>query len=612
MWATSARAHLTGLSSLARGHALDGSAAVIVVGSLLVRAWALHRTWFWQDDFVIAADAREQGLTSQYLLQDYNGHLMPAKFLVVWAAEELAPLQWGVPVMSVLLLSLLAGAAFWILLKTLFGPRHVLLLPLAVMVLCPIGTVSYTWWASALESLPLQIGMAATLTAHVRHLRGGGGSWRAGALLSFGLSLLWIEKALLILVVVAWADVLFRRRATASLRSRLMVWAGYLLVTAGHLAVYTTLVARPTDPAPSVSAVVSFGYDSLLSLLPVGLLGGSWLQPADSSTLQPIVTQPWLLLVWVVVLLVGYASFRVSGRRALRGWSLALVYLVVDAGLVAATRLDFLGPVIGRDPRYLADAVPVVVLAVTAAFLPIVGLDPGRVKPQRPRSLQETRVARAVWLLVVAYLCSSWITTYQVAEARGATGAREWVGQARAELAGDPEAIVYDALVPDFVVAGFFGQYARASSVLAGVVPGSRFNQPTLDLRVLDGQGHLRTTKPVVELASGPGPLPGCGWLVDGRPATVRLPGRLGPSDWEVRVGYYAAQATRPRLDVGSARWTVALPAGLHVLSLFPSGPVDSLRVSGLDVGEKLCVTDVTVGRPWPQEPAPGTSARTP
>lgn len=594
-------------------HRLDVWAGVIVLGSLAVRAWALHQTWFWQDDFVIAADSRSRGLAPDYLLQDYNGHLMPAKFMVVWAAERLAPLSWGVAAATILLLTLLAGIAFWALLKTMFGQRTILLLPLAVTLLCPIGVVSFTWWASALESLPLQIALSLTVLAHVRWLRGDGPRWGWLALGSLVFGLLWIEKALVILVVLAWVELVYRNRSAVAMRSRLAMWGRYLLVAVGYLLLYTSRVERPTDPVPDPARILTFVQESLLSVLPVGLLGGPWQQPHDASTLLPVVSQPWLLLVWVVLGLLVYASFRVSGNRALLGWLLVGGYVALAAGLVAATRLDFMGPIIGRDPRYLTDAVPVVVLGVTAAFLPVRDAEPPVAENAPGPVLRRPHLVVAS--LILAYLCSAWITTYYVAAERGATGAREWVQAARGQLAALPDAAVFDAPVPEFVVASFFGKFARTSSVLGGVVPASRFDQPTLDLLLIDGEGKLQPSTLIPEMTTGPGPEPGCGWAVGGRPTMIWLPGALPASDWVVRIGYYAAMPTQPRIDVGTERWTVPLAAGVHELSLFPQGPVSWVRWSGLDAEEAVCVTSVSVGRPWfrsPDAPMPSEGREAP
>ena len=62
-------------------------------------------------------------------------------------------------------------------------------------------------------------------------------------------------------------------------------------------------------------------------------------------------------------------TFRRNGTQALGPWLLVLLYVGAEAvALLLAGRTSFL-LLVARDPRYVADAVPVVLIGATAAFL---------------------------------------------------------------------------------------------------------------------------------------------------------------------------------------------------------------------------------------------------
>ena len=77
---------------------------------LVWRAWLVSR-WTWDfDDWVYMADTRSMSFGA-YLMQDYNGHLMPAEFLLSWLVTYLAPLNFVVPVV---LVSTACAASTWL------------------------------------------------------------------------------------------------------------------------------------------------------------------------------------------------------------------------------------------------------------------------------------------------------------------------------------------------------------------------------------------------------------------------------------------------------------------------------------------------------------------
>ena len=55
----------------------------------------------------------------------------------------------------------------------MFGNRPAILIPLTVFAFSPLSLAALTWWAVALEILPLELAIFMAVDAHVRYLRGG-------------------------------------------------------------------------------------------------------------------------------------------------------------------------------------------------------------------------------------------------------------------------------------------------------------------------------------------------------------------------------------------------------------------------------------------------------
>ena len=58
-------------------------------------------------------------------------------------------------------------------LRTLFGDRPAILIPLAVYLFCPLALAAVDWWSVAVQTLPLELSIFMAVDAHVRYLRGG-------------------------------------------------------------------------------------------------------------------------------------------------------------------------------------------------------------------------------------------------------------------------------------------------------------------------------------------------------------------------------------------------------------------------------------------------------
>lgn len=428
----------------------------LVAVSILVWTWAASRSYFRQDDFVYFHRAVTRPLDVDLLFTGYQGHLMPGQFLLVEAVVRIAPLSWAAAVAVVLAFRLVAGVAAVRLLVELFGRRPGVVAPLAVFLFCPLLVLPFLWWAAALQVVTLQAALVLALLAHVRYLRSGRTRDGVLAVLAVAGGLFFWEKALLIPLVLAGVEIMARRAGmpVAPARRR-PVWLAHALIVAGYVALYlwrTDPAGRQTTP-PTPGRVAGLVRETLLDGFLPGLVGGPW-SDGYAAGLSPEPATAVVVAAMVVTAGVVGVTCLTRPRAAVPAWLFLALYLAVDIGLLAGVRLDFLGPALGRDPRYTADAVLVAALALGFALLPVAGAPAapasgtaspdGRAARLRSRLTARRRPAPLSVSLVLlpAYLVSCLLTTALAAQHMQRISARDYVATAQAQLRQQPGSVV--------------------------------------------------------------------------------------------------------------------------------------------------------------------------
>jgi hypothetical protein len=551
--------------------------ALLVAGiPFLVHAWVALHGYFGQDDFVITyRSAHADPLDFAYLFQDYSGHLAPGTFLLAWLATAIAPLNYAVAVVPLLVMHAVALLLFWRVLVHCFGARWALLAPFAVFAASPLILFPTLWWAYGMQLLPVLVAMAAALLAHLRHLDTGHTRYAVHAILWTVAGMLFYEKAALFAGLLFGVTVLRGSTVAEAVVRHRHVWLAHLALLAGYAVLYFGLTASQTDGDPVPAAeVAEFAYRSIVDTFLPGLLGGPLAAPGGGATW---VTPPLVVRIVAVAVTVALIVLRRS-----KAWVLLAGYLAVDLALVAVTRLALVGPVIGADPRYLADAVPVAVLCATFAVL-------------RPDREPRRWAVLAVTLVVVVGSVASFL---RLAPSLQFREARDYVATARAAFAEQPGIVLYDTGVPRTVMLDWFIADAFTSRVVGLVPEAPRFDRPTETLYKLDGAGR---PQPIVELTDSvhgeAGPAPNCGHLVDEEPALIPLTsasfGRR-----VLRVGYFTSDTGDGTVTVGDTRVPVRFEEGLHVLNVVVTGTYTKVEVARNLNLAPLCVTDVEIGLP--------------
>lgn len=607
---------------LAVDHRVLTAGLVMVAVQLAWRSVFVAHQFFRQDDFYNLDLALKSSLNWHYLTFIGPGHLMIGPRAIAWLLARASPYNWGLAAAIVLIGQACASLAALRLLRTLFGERPGILVPLAVYLLCPLTLPALGFWTAAMESVPLQLAIFMMLDAHVRYVRTGRKRHLAAAegWLVFGL--LFFVKAMilpLLLFAVTAGFLPERRSLLAAARDALVrywkVWAAYTLPVAAYaivlaLSLHTAVsnIALPSSP----QGVVNFAWLAMRSNFLPGALGGpwQWAPPGGSYALA----SPPVVLAWLaVVVAVALATWSVIRRRtAWRSVAVLVGWLAAaDIAPVVLGRARFLpADAFWHETRYVADAVPVLVICVGLALWPVTGQVADRGPTTRHLS---TAVREQAWRAVVPALIgvfifgSIWSTlAYQTLTSASAASAAAYIGNAGRALPLIPDgSYVVNRLVPGNVVNPIFGASATQSAVLGALAAGRLagkvrwLSRPegTIDLlRTFGPDGRLWLAR--VYGAASPR-LPaghGCWPERNGR-ILVRLAGVAPPGGATLRIGYLWRSTSPSLVNVryGATVRPLDVQPGLHSGYLPVTGRAGAVAISGLS-GVRMCVGDVQVG----------------
>src|SRR5262245_61876243 len=71
-------------------------AVVLLLAQACWRGYYLLRGYYVQDDFRMLKLGGSNGLTIDYLFQEYSGHMWPGDFLIAWATARVDPISWTI------------------------------------------------------------------------------------------------------------------------------------------------------------------------------------------------------------------------------------------------------------------------------------------------------------------------------------------------------------------------------------------------------------------------------------------------------------------------------------------------------------------------------------
>lgn len=624
---------------------------LVVVAATAVRTWVAAGGWFYWDDLLLHGLGAAHAIPGPDLLfTDHDGHLMPGGMALAWLAAHVAPLDFRLPLLQIAILQLLAGAALARMLWVLLRGRPVLLAPLILVLVIPLGLPAATWWAAALNALPLTAAMAWAVASTVRLAEAGRRRHGVGAVLATVVGLVFVEKAVLVPVVAAlvllgwwWTsprvsddnddtdnapdhdnddEARARVRSLGAVwRATRWMWAAQAVVLAAWAVVFALVVGRigaaddwsgaggtgddptvpgPGDTSPDGSGPSPWGLIGATYRLAVGptLAGGPWRWErwhpgppmADPSTLAVVagVVLCALVLAWSLL----------TRERTGPVWAVAAVYPLAAVALIMVGRF---GPdtadEIVQTLRYHAETAVVLAaalaLALAAPRRPVAATGGG---PAAARSAVARHERRAVAGLVVLVALSSSISTVAYRDVWAEQPSRDYLVPLLDALR-DREAPMLDTEVPLEVLLPVAHPANSLSTVLAGVPDLPPIGEWTTDPVVVDATGRLHPADVVPGRTINQGPEPGCGHRIAPGGTRIELDGPLLGRDWVLQLNHFADSDGTVAVRLDEGREVVApVSEGLSTVYVRVEGSGTGVTVTPREGVSDLCIGRGTVG----------------
>jgi hypothetical protein len=586
----------------------QGSVVVIglllIVGQLALRAWAVFPSFFYADDYVLLADARDRGSSgADYYLEDFNSNLIPGVRLLAVVVEQAGTLEWPLAASIGLLLQAAASLAALAMLLKLHGRRWGILPPLLLYLFSAVTVPSYMWWIAALCQLPLQICFFLGVLTWVTYLRHRSLPWLIACVTLVVLGLAFYTKSALIAPVLAFIAVAYFARGSLRARVRTTVaayWPALIVFTvllSGYAAYYRATVPQPF--ADEEGAQMGQVLSSMLGTsLPTSLVGGPW---KWWDTTPPVVlAQPpiWTISLSSIVLvaLACYGSLRRT--RTLRAWAMLAAYAVALAVLLGASRGQIYGAISGLEFRYLTDVVCAATLALGLVYMPLRGAAESSEERADP-----LLVWRAPWWLTTATCLA--VTAGGVVSTVGYVefwhhdnASAQFIERIRADVERLGPVDLVPQTLPDTVMPAYTSPMNQSPDFVDLLDLPVTFPPSSDRLAMIDDDGSVHGMIIGPGPRTPPGPSEGCGWRVGERGRSLHLDGVAGSPiapNW-MRIAYLASQASIAEITFEGMTRQEAVRAGLNNLYLRVTGDPREVRIDGLEPGTTLCVDTVEVG----------------
>lgn len=582
---------------------------VVLAGLLLVlvgtafRWWQVQGTWFFYDDLYFVQRAVEEPLSWSYLVEPYNGHLMPAGALLTWVNARIDPMAYGWPAAEIVFFFAVAGLGMLRLLVRLFGARWAVLVPLVAFLFSPILIPATIWWAAAVNQGPMLIAIIFALTSFVAYLRDPRWPALAATFAWMTVGLLFVERTLVGFPML-WLVALLYFTA-GSLPQRLgELWRRYrpaviaqLVAVAVYLALYVPFALN--FDAGSVRSRPLFGVlrDLAGVAFPVGVSGGplDWrVSGVTQSEAHP--SQLLLVLSWVVLGTIVLAS-AMTRRQGLRAWLIPLASLLANVALISVSRAIYFGSEIALDYRFQTESALTVALALGLAFLPV----PGARQSAEPRPDATWSITTPSWVVVSAavFLATSAASTasYPLRDL-GATSPEAYYRNVEAGLRADPDVELLNRTTPEWLWAPLAyptNTYLHMFRMVTPDVPAT--STVTDGGTIVDQTGRFRSilfepARAQLENVDRDG----CFGQATDTTSRWRLDGPVLGPDWYLRLRYDAPVATDATISVGDREVDVHLEAGEHTLVTAGPGSYEIVDVQLEDDAPEVCLQRIEIG----------------
>ncbi len=619
-------------------------------------AVAMHRGWYYNDDFALLMNASHRSLGWNYLKTPINDHLLPGVRLEFWLLRHTVPLNYTLTIVIRLLMQLASTVLLFQLLTMLAGRRRRVLLTVGLYALCPLVLTNSLWLTVALSLLPAQAFVLAALVSHVRATVTGQWRWAAASgLCLLGGALFW-EKVAVSAVILPILSLGYlyggslRQRVAATLRA----WKAWLLA-ASPIALFTTyfVLAGYGGATRQVSAsdLVGVWWMQWSRVVSPSLFGGpwTWFDQPNVSLGYAQIPRAALVLTQVGFALVVCAGLRLVGLRSLIAWTIPGLPLILGTTLVAFGRFAFFGQLIATTLRYGADLAAPLFIGLALAIIPTSAeairrrvaaaavvapvtrqdLEAAPVPPSAsalppsapalPPSAPALAPARARGSLVtvgvlalVGWLVGSLVSVNHFARHWGSNPAHHYVRALTANIdRAGPALNLYDTTVSQTVLPIFFGPRWHMSDFLplTGHVP--TLDAPATEPLLADDVGALVPAVLVPAAIKTPPPGGLCAYLIQGA-AISRVPFDVPAPEGDgfLRLDYLQQRPSTADIWIEDAYGVVRPPIDnphvvfayqlSHVTLRLPMTSVAAVIIRTGAPETHLCLGRLTVGAPFP------------
>ena len=525
--------------------AVDTTAAWLVAAHLLLLLVIVGRGALFMDDLRAQGYALNQPFLS-FILGSNGTHFAPVPRILDWAQSRWAPLEHGPAVAITLIVRFLLAVGFWRVLRRLFGPRLVTLVPFTMLLLTPALIPATTYYRQSITIVACTVTLVWAVDAHLRWVlyRHRGDLVALAVITALGLGC--YEKAAMIpVILLALTGALFvPRTGFAGLAGRVgrfrnrqdaetpsatgtggrpgAMRAGLIGVGLTVLIVLLFLVVYRTGPydqatgaTPGLGDVLHLLRDTVTRTMIPLLLGGPYHWGYPGAYVGVPLLDGTARAFCLVIALVGlaFAAWRSPGRTV-RALLLLVAWTVPSVVIIAVGRFGELGFGLGTAVRLWADLVPAFILAGTLAALPWrVGVYresraartpvPAAAPDAPPPPLEVTTSALAGALVVVVVLAGSVFSSLTYASKWWDNPTGLWVANARSSLENaEPYPRTLATPMPPGVIPSFVSLvFPTDAPLLLLMRPDIRFHDKDATTRVMNGAG-VRSAYTPKELAT--------------------------------------------------------------------------------------------------------------
>jgi hypothetical protein len=355
---------------------VDTLVAGLIGVHLLMLVVLLPQGSLYLDD--LRAQGYAQGQPFWSFIVGSNGtHFAPIPRIVDWTFSRLFPLSHPPAVLLTMVVRLLLAAAFWRLLRRVFGPRPAAVIPLVVLMITPALVPTTGWFRQSITVLACTVAMVWAVDAHIRWVtrRHGGDLLAVVAATAVGLGCYEKPAAIPgILAVTSLAMFWARGRS----RPRDAVRASFPPILASTAVVVVFLVIYRFGPydqgpgtPPSPLDVGRLAWQVISGTLLPLLLGGpwTWIYTTPYEGAPNVPTAGIVASLTVVGLAVLWAGAHGIGR-VVRSFAVALAWITPSVTIITYGRGGDFDLVLADAVRLWADLVPGVLFAAALMIIP--------------------------------------------------------------------------------------------------------------------------------------------------------------------------------------------------------------------------------------------------